>query len=300
MNDVPVDVHPELLDPKWQRAALRRAKAEVRRSRRRRSRGKTVAALIAVVAVAAVSYLYFDGRLDGLLTSTTRDPAKPFLGTAAAAWADGAAGFAAPSTTPVGTYTGDQVAAATEQVRKLLITSRLDRRVIEGHDARPVLDLLAPDASKSVQPTLKPGTGGSPRWLHASIAKESRLAPAEPKVNGITTVGLAEDGALRVTAKYLIAYAFEAPGISDPEDAVATERLEINYEVRTGVQWRKGERGVWIVKSPGVVAYAYRCKPWNDGFLAPSLGSAPSGGRGDKLSFFDLNTPLTTYGICSV
>ncbi|WP_086821682.1 hypothetical protein [Allokutzneria sp. NRRL B-24872] len=300
MDDDLTELHPDLRDRNWQRAARRRARTAALWSGARRSPRALITAVAAGLVLVAVTMLHLDGRLAALVTgafgSSAHDPARPFLGTPAAEWADGPAGFVPPPAAPIGAYTSDDVAAATEQVRQFLITSRLDRRVIEGHDARPVLDLLAPYARRQTEALLKPDDGASTRRLHTRIAKENRLARAEPKVSGIMAVGLAEDGALLVSAKYVIAYAFDTTG--RPLDAVAMERSDINYEVRAGAQWRKGARGLWIGASPGVVAYSYRCEPWGRGFLSPPLDSpTPAGGRGDK-AFFDLNKTLATYGNC--
>src|SRR5207244_917426 len=85
------------------------------------------------------------------------DQAHPFANSPAGGWSDGPAGIEPPRAQPVGGFTAEQVAAATRQVRDVLVASRLDPRMVVDHDPARFLAALAPDARRQLEPLFGDG-----------------------------------------------------------------------------------------------------------------------------------------------
>ncbi|MFE2752832.1 hypothetical protein ACFXGA_12635 [Actinosynnema sp. NPDC059335] len=210
-------------DEKWIREATRRAekaaRAErpkrVRRPRRRlptgRARTVTAVALVVLLLVGASwwSLRERDGSGPGPWSGV--DPARPFAGTPVEGWADGEAGVVVPRAEAFGEFTADQVAAAYERVRWAVVTSRLDRRVVEGHDVEPFLGLLAPDLQDHMRPLFDGRHDVEAGLVVTRVAREWPLLPVAPKVSGSMRAEAGKAGELVVHTNYAIAYAFATP-----------------------------------------------------------------------------------------
>ncbi|MFD9550468.1 hypothetical protein ACFWBG_23990 [Nocardia salmonicida] len=61
----------------------------------------------------------------------------------------------APTAVAIGRYSAEQVATVMGTVRHLIVTSLLNRYVIETHDAEPVLALLVPHQAESAASSIR-------------------------------------------------------------------------------------------------------------------------------------------------
>ncbi|MFF1598155.1 hypothetical protein ACFVYV_11735 [Streptomyces mirabilis] len=107
---------------------------------------------------------------------------RPFAGSPAERWADGAAAIVVPKATPVGTFTSAQVAAALKQAKTLLVGANLNPGTLRGERPESVLALLDPK-----QPRMLDDVNS---WLRAPGKKHdplllfSRFDPAEVRPAG--------------------------------------------------------------------------------------------------------------------
>ncbi|MFD7732663.1 hypothetical protein ACFV6F_20025 [Kitasatospora phosalacinea] len=101
-------------------------------------------------------------------------PERPWAGSPAEAWPNGADGIGLPDSMPAtGVFSAKQVAANVDAVRQLLVAGNLDPQVVSGRSAQPVLDLLdGPDVAALTAALAHPSTEQNPTsWL-------SRFDPA--------------------------------------------------------------------------------------------------------------------------
>ncbi|MFC0113351.1 hypothetical protein [Kibdelosporangium aridum] len=229
---------------------------------------------------------------------------RPFIGTPAAEWPDGAAGIIAPPAKAVGPFTAQQVEDAYAQVRQILITSRLDRAVLEQHDVERYLKLLAKDSQKKMRPVF----GNDPHEAHAyatRLAAGYTLLPAEPKVRGrMWAEQGAKAGELVVHTNYVFAYAF---GIDEPDrlrnamDIVAVGRWDVDYSV-LGDKYTPNSRGIWPSRSHGFT-YSMGCDALRAGYLAPAYSQrrateSPDNQSEDRTAYFDPDAEVPSQATC--
>ncbi|MEU5690440.1 hypothetical protein [Actinosynnema sp. NPDC020468] len=289
------DDHPDIKDEKWIRAANRRARKEIRASRRRarlRARGGVVVSLVALLAIGGLGYgLYRQGVFGDLALSEALpdvrgfDRDHPFVGTPAENWADGAAGVVAPVAEPLGDFGAEEVAAAYELARNAVVTTRLDRRVVQDHDVEPVLALYAPAIRDEVRGYFDGGHDREAGGYATRVAAGQRLLPVEPKAKGAMSVVLGSSGDLQVHTSYVFAYAFDTDRpVTDPMQVVVVSRVDSIYAVRGG-------DGVWSGRSGGYT-YSMACKAAEQGFLAPWITETkvdldPSAAAEPREAYFD-------------
>lgn len=313
MHDDGLDDHPDLInltlsakDERAARAAARRAKPT--RSPRgpsffRRHRVPVLAVVVLAVVVTAGSLLVDNSRGDQQpVTPTPRvgtvDLANPFARTPAADFADGAAGIVLPPSAPVGNIPAEVVAAAYENVKRVLVAARLDRTVLEDHDVERYLALLAPDAQKQVRPQF--GNPPESYALATRIADGYHLLPVRPKVNGSMSAAVGKDGELRIHTNFVFVYAFQPRGQAlSPMEILTVDRFEADFTV-LDTRWPAPSRGIW----PGTVRsfhYAMACNAHKLGVLAPSYSEphppATTGTGGDAAAF-DPKQPLPATSTC--
>ncbi|MFE2752833.1 hypothetical protein ACFXGA_12640 [Actinosynnema sp. NPDC059335] len=300
MDEYRIEDHPDLQDRKWARDVVRRAEREARAARlrslpRRPRRRFWVGAAIAVAAVLlgwAVLATGTDGAVSRGL-GVPVDPDRPFAGTAAASWADGAEGVVAPEAGPVGPYSAEQVAAAYERVREAVVAARLDRRVVRDHDLEPFFGLFAPDLRDSLRVLFDGRNDGEAALAVTRVDKGVRLAEAEPKVRGGMVAEVGPEGELAVRTDYTFAYAFtpdRPEAVRGPLDVVALSRFQVRYSLRTG---GPGVEGLWADSSVGSL-HSIGCSAAKRGFLAPAFTepALPTG------LDFDLGAPSSPTDGC--
>ncbi|HEU5476159.1 MAG TPA: hypothetical protein VFV67_36505 [Actinophytocola sp.] len=227
------------------------------------------------------------------------DPTRPFAGTPAASWPDGAAGIVPPAPIALGGFSEPQVAAALDQVRTLLVTSRLDPAIVVTHDPSRFLAAFAPDARRQLEPLFGSGREAQAQSLVSMVAADARLLPVEPKVTGRMWPEAGGAGELVVHTNYLFVYAFEAPEPStDLMDALVVVRADVDYILRAGDSWAAGSHGWWYGRAGGY-AYSIACDAYRKGFIAPVITerktTTPSG---DRAAYFNIDTPLPATSGC--
>ncbi|WP_431962917.1 hypothetical protein [Nocardia sp. bgisy134] len=324
------DLPPDLFDADWAREAERRALRDHRRATRARkargltgpSRGALLTALSfsAVVALAWAGFAFLDGTAptasapptSAASTSTAPlrahaevDLTRPFADTPAAMWREGAGGIEPPPAHPVGPYSAEQVGQFMERVRRLIITARLDRTVLETRDPSLVLDQLAPALVEKLRPELAPGKEKESWYVAERIAAGARLLPVQPRVTGWMTPTVNEHGELTIRTNYLVAYAFDVPDptkIDGPMDIVAVVRHEIEYRWIDDSKYAADARGVWFGEARGF-SYSVDCAQSEHGFLAPDYNNpretaAAAGHHRRSEEYFDPNIPMPTEDGC--
>ncbi|GAB1513732.1 hypothetical protein JCM33774_57740 [Actinophytocola sp. KF-1] len=302
----------------WADTLERAASEDVRellRAEQRRRRGRRLAGALVVLAVAAVVTLLVRSSL---FTAVPGDPVpggapsrqaaqldltRPFAPTPAADWADGADGITAPAPKAVGGFSAAQVAEATGLVREALVASRIDNRLVVGHDPAGYLGLLAPDARRQLQPLFGDGHEPEVQSLVSMVASGTELLPVDPKVSGSMSVRAGGPGELVVHTNYVFAYAFRPDRPTKPADAmdvIVVVRADVDYVLRSGERWTPGSRGLWFGDASGF-GYSIGCDAYRKGFLAPvaaepSVTAPAEDGRPD--AFFDPTAPLPAAGGC--
>jgi hypothetical protein len=136
---------------------------------------------------------------------------RPFAGSPALQWADGAAGIVLPKATPVGSLSKAQVEQALQQTRKLLIDSNLDPATLRGERPTAALSVIEP-RQKEVLDQLNTGLS-KPDKEHDPLAMFSRFDPKElrpagsvVKTRGRMTFKAGEQASVVVHADYTFVY----------------------------------------------------------------------------------------------
>jgi hypothetical protein len=312
-------------DAAWTGAARRAtANADVRqllRSARRRRHARWLAAgMVAVALGAATVVLYQTGTFDRLFgdepvpkaktgaqpaaphKGPMFDPARPFDSTPAADWADGADGIATPPARAVNGFSPEQVKTATEQVRDLLVASRLDRRMLIDHDPAGFLAKLAPDARRQLSPLFGAGREPEVQSLVSMVAKGNALLPAEPKVDGEMSVAAGDAGELLVHTNYVFVYPFQPEGptrLVDAMNMLVVVRADVDYVLRDGDRWTSGSQGLWYGDATGY-AYSIGCAAYRNGYLAPAASerSVTANPNREPATYFDPSSPLPKTSGC--
>jgi hypothetical protein len=316
---------PAADDAAWTGAARRAtANPDVRqllRSARRRRHARWLAAgMVAVALGAATVVLVQTGTFDSLFGDEPApkentgaqpqathkgpmlDPARPFDSTPAADWADGADGIATPPARAVNGFSPEQVKTATEQVRDVLVASRLDRRMLIDHDPSGFLAKLAPDARRQLSPLFAGGREPEVQSLVSMVAKGNALLPVEPKVDGEMAVGAGSAGELVVHTNYVFVYAFQPDGPTRLVDAMNTlvvVRADVDYVLRVGDRWTPGSQGLWYGDATGY-AYSIGCDAYRRGYLAPAVTerTVTSNPNREPATYFDPTSPLPATSGC--
>jgi hypothetical protein len=326
VNTRPPAAHPAADDAAWTGAARRAtANADVRqllRSARRRRHARWVAAgMVAVAIGAAVVVLLQAGALDNVIHDQPAAKAKPggqaaprqsgpmldvthpYDSTPAADWADGADGIATPPARAANGFSAEQVKTATEQVRDVLVASRLDRRMLIDHDPAGFLAKLAPDARRQLEPLFSRGREPEVQSLVSMVGKGNALLPVEPKVDGEMSVHRGDGGELVVHTNYVFVYAFEPEGptrLVDAMNVLVVVRADVDYVVRAGDRWTAGSQGLWYGDATGY-AYSIGCGAYRHGFLAPAVSerAVTANPNREPSTYFDPSSALPATSGCA-
>ncbi|MBP2319786.1 hypothetical protein JOF56_000171 [Kibdelosporangium banguiense] len=231
------------------------------------------------------------------------DLTRPFTGTPAADWPDGETGIVAPQATAIGPFSAQQVGDALTKVRQAVITSRLDRDVLEKHDIERYVSLLAKDSQKSVRPLFSKDP--SEAHVYATrLADGFTLLPAAPKVHGKMWVEQGtRPGELVVRTNYVFAYAFnyDSPDkLADAMDIIVVDRWDVDYSVLTG-KYTPSSQGLWPSRLQGFT-YSMGCEALRAGFLAPAYSerraNAASSTPSNRGAYFDPSSELPASSTC--
>ncbi|KND30917.1 hypothetical protein [Streptomyces acidiscabies] len=231
--------------------------------------------------------------------------ARPFAGSPALQWADGAAGIVAPPATPVKGFTKAQVQDLLTKTRTLLIDTNLDPATLRGgrpDAASKIVDPLQKDVHKLFGAALsKPGKDDDDPLLMSSRfdPAEVRIAGSVVKTRGRMTFAGDKDGAVVVHADYTFVYpVVRASTPADDKDAEATRTI-----VRRLLEVKLADPARYQVTPGTVFISLYQMESGNsscdvyDGWFHPefrddlSSGPSPSGPEADP---YDRSKEMST------
>ncbi|MGW0966977.1 hypothetical protein [Streptomyces sp. NPDC002516] len=143
--------------------------------------------------------------------SSTPTRKRPFAGSPAERWADGADAIIVPKATPVGSLTKEQVATALRQTKKLLVGANLEPATVRGgrpDTALSVIDPKQPRMLDDVNRMLRaPDRKHDPLNLFSRFdSREVALVGDVVKVRGRITFKAGVDAAVAVHADYTFVY----------------------------------------------------------------------------------------------
>lgn len=225
---------------------------------------------------------------------------KPFRGSPAEKWADGAAGITLPDAAAVGWMSAAEVERALVLSRDFLVASGLDRGVLRGERPEKAIALINPH-QKDVQELLK-SAFRTPSEKHDPLLLFSRFQPSRihpvgdiVKTRGLLTYREGEQGALQVTADVTFVYPVTRADAGDDEIVRTIVRRELV------LSWDDPDK---VLTEPGtfsIVSYAYDMT--NGGCGAPTGYFDPPFGTdrgavetGTEIDPYDRSAPVRQGG----
>jgi hypothetical protein len=190
---------------------------------------------ILAVAVAATAAIWVVHRNDQITYGVGRPDhntvagislAKPFAGSPAQSYADGAKGVARPQAKAIGGFSVAQVAAAYRATRRLIVTAGLDPATLNGGRPSAFLRALGPgqyrsffiahlnDGAQSTRYEVVSFAAGTTRLIGDIIKVSGRMRARKATADGVH--------GLLVHIDYLFVYPVEQPG-----DPATLERLVV-------------------------------------------------------------------------
>jgi hypothetical protein len=235
-------------------------------------------------------------------SGTPLDLTRPFTGTPAATWPNGADGIVPPTARAVGGHGATQVGAALDMVKQALVAAHLDDRMLINHDPSAYLALLAPSARSREQAVLT-GSGVAGDGGEATmIATGFTLLPIPVKVNGSMSVSTDGNDQLVVHTNYVFAYPFapeDSGSITVPNQIVAIQHVRQDFTVVRSSRYATADQGLWPTSSQGYYE-SMACGPSERGYLAPAYSQPymgpPQSDSPD--SFYDPNHPIAITATC--
>jgi hypothetical protein len=236
----------------------------------------------------------------------TGSPADPFAGTAAAQWADGAAGITLPAAVSHGPFTASQVAGAYATTRKLLIAQNLDQSTLRGGAPTAFAGLLTPQQRSQFTAGLdkiglsKQGYALSTRdWVASFAPGTTTLIGSVIKVHGTMSARSATDQGqtvLEINVNYRFVYAVEPP--HDPADWMRIVGQVTGYVEFDNWQDPGGPIQPWVISALPSEAGA-RCGT-TDGYSHSDYQGGPASKvqpSGAPINPYSMSNASTT-GIC--
>lgn len=208
---------------------------------------------------------------------------RPFAGSPAERWANGADAIVLPPATAVGTLSKTQVASALKATKQLLVASNLDPATLRGERPQAALDVIEPRQTELLglldTSLRKPDERHDPLWMFSRFdPDEIRLAGDVVKVRGRMTFKPGEHASVVVHADYTFVYPVTRVGGSTSEVERTIVRRVLDVELSDPAKYRV---------TPGKLAVldylqemANSACGIHDGYLHPQFASdAPSGER---------------------
>lgn len=219
-------------------------------------------------------------------TEGAATPDRPFAGSPAEQYADGAAGIVLPEAREAGTMSQEQVAAGLKLAKDFLVAANLDPAVIRGERPAAALALLDPYQDDLVTRTetalSKPGRDNDPVTLFSRFdGKKVRMVGETVKTRGRITFAEHKDGSVGIHADVTFVY----PLAKKEQGSRAVERTIVRRVLDTDLLDPERFRvtpGRLTVRSYDVDIANSACGV-HDGFLHPVFdegrpsGQAPSG-----------------------
>ncbi|WP_158715096.1 hypothetical protein [Kitasatospora phosalacinea] len=248
-------------------------------------------------------------------------PERPWAGSPAEAWPNGADGIGMPDSMPAtGVFSAKQVAANVDAVKAYLVAGNLDPQVLSGRSAQPVLDLLderdAADLAKAVaHPTVEDNPTD---WL--SRFNPAWAVPVTDQVKVQGSISFKDDGEngmlvhTDVTYVYALRPGPDAGKTTDSARPASWVQADHSREVTREIVRRSQDFRFYDPKhykvTPGKPVLSHsssefgnnRCE-MGSGYLEPEFdfmratptGPAPSGPESDP---YDRTKPMRTDGEC--
>ncbi|MEU9735743.1 hypothetical protein [Streptomyces sp. NPDC048002] len=214
----------------------------------------------------------------------TRD--RPFAGSPALRWADGADGIVVPEAKAVGVLTEAQVAKALKQTKVLLTDANLAPATLRGERPEAALDVIEPTQTELLD--LLDTALREPDEKHDPLGMFTRFDPGEVrlagdvvKTRGRMTFEKGKDAELVVHADYTFVYPLVRTGEDSTEVARTIIRRVLDVEVYDPARYRTKEGGL-VVERYDLEIGNSACDV-HDGYLHPQfatgdpVGSAPTG-----------------------
>ncbi|MFJ4894258.1 hypothetical protein ACIP5U_30370 [Streptomyces sp. NPDC088788] len=206
---------------------------------------------------------------------------RPFAGSPAERWADGAAGIVLPKATPVGSLTEEQVATALDNTKKLLVGANLAPATLRGERpaaAIAVLDPKVPGMIRDVNRWLR-----APDREHDPLVLFSRFDPDEArpvgkvvKTRGRITFKAGKNAAVVVHADYTFVYPVTPADGNSTEVARTIVRRVVDVAFSDPRKFQVTPGKVRIVEFSEDIGNS-ACDVY-DGFLHPQFDSAGTPG----------------------
>ncbi|NUS73610.1 MAG: hypothetical protein HOQ05_09430 [Corynebacteriales bacterium] len=214
----------------------------------------------------------------------------PYGETPAVTYAQGAEGIVVPAPAQVGEWTPEQVADVQERTKNLLITARLDDRVLAG-DTAPYLEQLSESARTF---------SGEKLETEQALGYITRLAPGytlaeAPRVKGAMTVTVGDLNQLVVSADFVWAYALNGPTDEEaskgPGGRVVVVHSQEQYEWYPDKGFLPEDRGL----RPGdgsQYVFNMDCELAKEGMIALPKTVTNKGKESSTDKVYDPQTPL--------
>lgn len=200
------------------------------------------------------------------------DVTRPFAGSPADKYADGAAGFTLPEAEAIGGLTKKDVATGLDRARELLAAAYLDKKTVLGGKPEAFAKLLHRDQRGWFRENLTDKKYATRYMVHSFAPGSVELTTDVIKVNGRATLGTFKEKELRgasVKLNYLVVYAVHQPGRP-------LTMMRVVAHVTGEIQlFRQEGRLVTWVEDLGAATAPARCDT-DDGFVHPYFDdSAP-------------------------
>ncbi|MEU8705313.1 hypothetical protein [Streptomyces sp. NPDC048565] len=217
-------------------------------------------------------------------------PARPFEGSPALSWADGAEGIELPEAEAAGGMSRAEVERALRSTRQLLIAANLDPATLRGERPGAALDLLDPlqkgERKRLERSLAEPTEEQDPLMMFSRFdPDEAQLAGDVVKTRGVMTFEAGDPGSVEVHADYTFVYPLVKPGGDEVARTIVRRRLTT---VLHDPKRFEATGGKLSIRTSDQNFGNSACEV-NDGFLHPSFPSdtpAPGAG-GDDVDPYD-------------
>ncbi|MET9831271.1 hypothetical protein ABZ078_18660 [Streptomyces sp. NPDC006385] len=229
--------------------------------------------------------------------------ARPFAGSPAERWADGADAIEVPKAKALRGVSAARIETALRLTKEFLVASNLDRDVLYGAEPKTALGLLDPlakDYLAQLRAGLRrPTVENDPKWYFTRFdPDEVELVGTEVKVRGRMTVEPDGDqeGRVLVRADYTFVYPVAKAGGGNEVTRTIVRRA-VEVDVVDPAEYRATEGRVWLLDLSSEIGNDL-CRK-GDGFIHPRFQAdlrADPGPSGDAVDPYDRSRRLDGAG----